>query len=85
MNQRCFSIFDSKTNYYQPPFFSPTVPSGVRLFQNLVNDPTSLSGKFPDDFHLALIGTFDDTTGRFEAQIPEIVCRARQLKEPAPE
>lgn len=85
MIQRCFSIFDSKTNYFQPPFFSPTTASGVRLFQNLVNDATSLASKFPADFNLMLVGMFDDTTGVFTPQAPEILCNAAQMKEPAPE
>lgn len=85
MLQRCFSIFDTKTNYYQPPFFSPTTASGVRLFQNLVNDETSMASKFPADFRLMLIGAFDDTTGAFQAQSPEMLCTAQQLKEPVPE
>lgn len=85
MLQRCFSIFDHKTNYFQPPFFSPTTASGVRLFQNLVNDETSLASKFPEDFQLMLIGSFDDTTGVFQPQAPELLCNAHQLKNPVPE
>lgn len=85
MLQRCFSIYDQKTYYYQPPFFSPTRGSGVRLFQNLVNDQTSLASKFPADFQLMLIGTFDDTNGVFTPQLPEMVCTALECKEPAPE
>lgn len=79
MLQRCFSIYDSRTVYYQPPFFSPTTFSGVRMFEHLVRDPTSLASKFPEDFSLYQVGSFDDTTGQLIPSVPEVVCTAAQL------
>lgn len=81
MFQRCFSVYDAKTAYFQPPFFSPTIPSGVRMFQRLVNDPGSMVYSYPQDFSLMFVGEFDDTTGQLRAVTPEIVATGSQMRE----
>lgn len=71
MKQHIFSIFDSKTSYFQLPFFSPTIPSGVRLFRNLVSDVSTLVSKYSEDFILFRIGEFDDESGEVSSVVPE--------------
>lgn len=63
MKQHIFCVMDTKTNYFNLPFFQPTVPSGQRLFRNLASDGQSLISRFPADFVLFQIGEFDDELG----------------------
>lgn len=71
MKQLIFCIMDTKTNYFNLPFFQPTSPSGQRLFRNLASDGQSLISRFPTDFVLFQIGEFDDETG-WVSSIPPI-------------
>lgn len=64
MKQQCFSVCDNKTGYFHVPFFSPTVPSGKRMFQEACRDTSTLMSKYPEDFTLWHVGEFDDNDGR---------------------
>ncbi len=64
MNHRIFVVFDSKAAAYLPPFFMPEAGQAVRVFSDMVNDPTHAFGKHPEDYTLFEIGTFDDREGR---------------------
>lgn len=55
-----FSIYDIKSKTFGQPFFSQTEGTARRSFQDLANDPQSQVNKYPDDFTLFLIGSFDD-------------------------
>lgn len=71
MKQKAFCVMDSKTAFFGLPFFQPTVASGQRMFEQLVNDKSSLVGQYPEDFALYLIGEFDDDTGALLPAFPE--------------
>lgn len=60
---KMFSILDIKSDTFSPPFCAPTIGVAARNFKELVNDPNSLPGKYPGDFKLVELGTFDDVTG----------------------
>lgn len=64
MITRAFSIYDSKAQCFNVPFFQPTVPSAVRMFSDLANDPQSMVFKHPGDFVLYEIGEYDDSVGK---------------------
>jgi len=58
-----FSVFDSKARVYSSPFMSARSEIAVRDFTRAVNDPALDICKFPNDFSLVELGTFDDETG----------------------
>lgn len=58
-----FTIYDSKTETYSPPFFMRTTGEAVRTFQDLSVDKDTSIGRYPADFTLFEVGTFDDKTG----------------------
>lgn len=66
MKLKVFSILDTKADIFHAPFFFSAVGLAVRAFKDLANDKHSSVSRHPDDFRLFEIGTFDDTTGRFE-------------------
>lgn len=63
MIYKIFSVWDAKLEAYMQPFFSPTIPSGIRAFTDAATDPGSMLHKHPGDFSLHHIGEFDDGTG----------------------
>lgn len=64
MITKVFSIFDSKAQMFNVPFFMPTTPAAIRSFTDLVNDPQTLVCKHPADFVLYELGEFDDSVGK---------------------
>lgn len=80
MKQQCFSILDAKTGYFNVPYFSPTVASGRRAFQEVCRDENSLVHKYPDDFQLWHIGEFDDNDGHLTSfDPPGMLCKATEF------
>lgn len=64
MKQQVFCVLDTKTQYFNLPFFQPTISSGQRLFHQLSSDKETLVGRYPADFNLIHVGEFDDETGQ---------------------
>lgn len=60
---RSYSLYDRKAVSYSPPFHQATDGLAVRSLQELVNDPQTSVGRYPDDFVLYLVGTFDTEKG----------------------
>lgn len=58
-----FSVHDVKAKCWTPPYFAQNAATGVRMFAASVNEPNSMAAKFPEDFHLYEIATFDDENG----------------------
>lgn len=64
MKLKIFSVFDSKADAYQTPFFMPSTGQAVRAFRDLANDASSLVSRHPADFTLCCVGVFDDASGK---------------------
>lgn len=65
--QKVFAIYDVKAELYGVPFFMPARGQAIRAFMDLVNDGQSQISRYPGDFKLVQIGTFDDLSGALEA------------------
>ena len=74
-----FSIYDSKTKEYSPPFIAPTKGAAVRMFLEVVMDGTSLVGKYPEDYTLYCIGWWDNGSAVIESVSPEHVVKGDVL------
>lgn len=58
-----FSIFDSKLELFQTPWFSINTALGKRMFTKLCNSPALDFNRFPADYTLFETGVFDQDTG----------------------
>lgn len=58
-----FSVYDSKAAVFCTPFFSENNHTALRAFRYAANDQTTEIGKYPSDYTLYKIGTFDNLTG----------------------
>lgn len=68
MKPNAYSIQDSKAQQFNLPFFSDNHATAIRTFSQLASDQNSLPGKYPADFSLIFIGTFDSETGIFTTE-----------------
>lgn len=66
MLQGVFSVFDSKAAAYLPPFYAPTAGSALRSFMDAISKADHPFGKYPEDYTLFELGSFDDSTGKFD-------------------
>ncbi|AXH76890.1 MAG: nonstructural protein [Microviridae sp.] len=60
---KLFSVFDSKASTFCIPFVSQNDSTALRDFAHAASDRNLEIGKYPTDFSLFRIGSFDKTTG----------------------
>lgn len=63
MVSRYFSIYDKKARIYGQLFPSHTPGTAERSVRELMSNPETPMSKFPDDFALYEVFTFDDESG----------------------
>jgi len=54
-----FSVQDARVETFGPPYLVNHEAEAIRGFTELVNDPNTTCGKYPEDFALYQIGVFD--------------------------
>lgn len=80
MQLRIYSVRDAKAELFNQPFFKNTHGEAERAFRELRQDPKSFINKYPDDFDLYYVGTYDDQTGKIDAlDTPQHIAKAIQL------
>lgn len=63
MKMMIFSVFDSKATAYLQPFFSPTIGSAERSFEDAARDSGHQFCKHAADYTLFKIGEFNELSG----------------------
>lgn len=76
-----YCIYDDKAKTFTQPIFRNADGVATRDFQSLVNDDNSPFSKFPADYTLFKIGTFDDGTGQVENLSPENLGNGQTFKD----
>lgn len=83
MQINIFAVQDSKAGIFMQPFPSVNELVALRGFADAAKNKETNVGKHPEDFNLYMLGTFDDTTGRFEnLNTPKMLGSANQYSEP---
>lgn len=67
------SVYDRKAAVYARPFVTPNRAMARRSFESARQDPTTELHKFPEDFSLYVLGTFNDETGEVVSQVPTVI------------
>ena len=66
-----FAIYDKTTELYEAPFVDVNRGSALRRIQDLMNrHPDSPYTKFPHDFQLTVIGTWNEKVGDIVSDKP---------------
>jgi len=65
-----FAIFDSKVQAFATPWFSRSESEALRAVTAAMDDAQSLLAKFPEDYSVHHLGSFDDETGILEQKLP---------------
>lgn len=88
MNLTILSVYDSKAAAFLQPFFAQSRGVAIRSFASAAELPLEGDGtpshdfaKYPDDFSLFELGTFDQESGKFDLHsAPESLGLASQLR-----
>lgn len=82
MTQKTYSVRDSKTEIFSPPFMAHTHGEAERNFKQACQDTQSQICKFPEDYDLYYLGEYDNNTGKFSLiDTPQHLVKAIQLTE----
>lgn len=71
--QYIICIYDKNGKSHYEPKFTRNPAQLMRDFITVVNDETNQLNKFPEQFELRQIGTFDETTGILKSEIKTVV------------
>lgn len=66
MNDRIFTVYDSKIEAFMPPFYSRTLQSALRSFTDTCQSADHPFAKHPEDYTLFELGSFNDNNASFD-------------------
>jgi len=72
MITKVFGVYDSKAKAYWPPVYLQQEGLAIRQFTDMVNDGKSTPSKYPADFILYRVGSWDDQTCLFTNEVPPV-------------
>jgi len=61
MIHKLYSVFDVKTQVFCKPFYAENDATALRGFTYAANDKTTDIGRWPEDYSLFFLGSFDDS------------------------
>lgn len=67
---KLFAMYDKKAGFYMQPFPDTSTIAALRGFEVAVNDSKSIFSRFPDDFELHELASFDQHSGEITLQDP---------------
>lgn len=80
-----FSVYDRKAELYGPIFAQENLAVAVRDFEQAVKMEDSKFGRWPEDFALHELGTWDPVTGEVLGSPERIVAQALDFMYKIPE
>lgn len=66
MRLKMFCVFDAKISLFMAPFFFRATGEALRAWEGTVNDPKTQFYRYPSDFILFEIGSYEESTGQVE-------------------
>lgn len=77
---KMYSIYDKKAKTYSNPNFFPNEAVALRQFGEMCNDPQYPLVKYPNDYQIVSLGTFDEEAGKlFAPKKTTILCQVKAL------
>lgn len=63
-----YSVLDKQTDKYSNPFYAHNDTLAMRMYQKVQENPESDLAKYPQDYKLVRLGSFDERTGELTNQ-----------------
>jgi len=74
MKTQIYTIFDSKGEMYNQPFFQRNLSVAIRTFTTLANDEKGQIAQYPEDYFLYHIAEWDDVAGTITNLAQPVSC-----------
>lgn len=82
MDKNLYTIFDKKSEIYAAPFVELTDGTAIRVVSELLSNTNSPFAKYPEDYTLVKIGSYDELTGIPSGDTPpETIMEIQTIKE----
>lgn len=81
---KIFSLLDTKAGSYAQPFAETSTINALRGFEVAVNQADSTLSRYPDDFCLMELASFDQQTGELIVNSPQNLGTARTVLKSVP-
>ena len=82
MDKNLYTIYDKKSEIYAPPFVELTDGTAIRVVTDLLGNTNSPFYKYPDDYTLVKVGSYDELTGIPSGDTPpETIMEIQTIKE----
>lgn len=82
MDKNLYTIYDKKSELYAPPFVELTDGTAIRVVTDLLNNSNSPFAKYPSDYTLVKVGSYDELTGIPSGDTPpETIMEILTIKE----
>jgi len=72
MIMKIFTVYDSKIEGYLQPFFMQHKGAAIRAFSELCNDSGHNFGKYPSDYTLFEVGSWDGSNCGFSLYVTPV-------------
>lgn len=74
-----FTVRDSASQVFAPPFVAPSEGFAIRMFRDAIvqKDVDNMMAKHPEDFELYCIAGFDEATGGIDPMPARLVIRGK--------
>lgn len=84
MQLQVFAIRDCKTEQFGNPMYLITAQQAIRGMGEEINNAESKDNlhKYPEDYALYSLGTFNTDNGEFEIHKPRLIIEAKDLVKP---
>lgn len=78
--EKMYGIYDLKARQYEQPLYLPHHAAAIRMVKDIMDNPKSIIGKYPEDFELHYMGTYDKETGlHANVNVPELIISLANL------
>lgn len=81
---KIFALLDTKAGTYAQPFAETSTINALRGFETAVNSKDSTLARYPDDFCLMELASFDQFTGELTPNPPQNLGTARTVLKTQP-
>lgn len=72
MKTNIYAIYDKQAEIHGPPFTAINDVLAMRTFNTIKEDSSSDIHKYPQDYKLVKLGTFDKKTGALNAELESL-------------
>lgn len=75
---KLFTVHDKKAEAFLAPFTAKSVGEASRMFETECKNQDSMFSKFPSDFTLISLGSWDERTGLISSEAHVIIANASE-------